>query len=273
MKNVLVVSLLVGLLFLCVASGGLSATESITIQGSTTVNPISQVTAEAFMDGNPGMNISIRGGGSGTGIAALIDNTVELAQSSRFIAFSEVLRAVENEVYPVPHRIGMDGIAVVVHPSNPIDELSLDELQSIFSGEIKNWSELGGKDQEIILVSRDSASGTFGVFNSIVLRERRLAPESLTQASNAAISSTVSQTPGGIGYVGLGYLTQELKAVGVDGILPTNASVSSGEYPIARPLFFFTNGWPEGVIASYLGFVLSEEGQKLVEDEGFVPLF
>ncbi len=246
--------------------------DSITIQGSTTVNPVSQITAEAFMDQYPHINISIRGGGSGTGLAALVDDAVELAQSSRFIREDEVRRAVENGVYPVPHRIAMDGIAVVVHPDNPVNELTLDELQAIFSAEITCWSELGGPNQEITIVSRDSASGTFGVFNDIVLRDRRLAPTALTQASNAAISTTVAETPGGIGYVGLGYLSERLQAVFVDGVKPDNTTVSSGEYPIARPLFFFTNGWPEGSVASYISFVLSPAGQELIEQQGFVPL-
>ncbi len=270
-KTAKIVSVLV--VMVLVFAGGVVANDSITIQGSTTVNPISQVTAEAFMDLNPEINISIRGGGSGTGIASLVDDAVELAQSSRFIRETEVKNAVSNGVYPVPHRIGMDGIAVVVNPDNPVDALTLDQLQSIFAGEITNWEEFGGKDQEITIVSRDSASGTFGVYNDIVLRDKRLSPTALTQASNAGIATTVAETPGGIGYVGLGYLSDSLKAIKVDDVMPSNATVASGAYPIARPLFFFTNGWPEGVIAQYLGFVLSEEGQQLVEDEGFVPLF
>jgi len=255
-----------------ILSGTVMAGENITIQGSTTVNPISQITAEVYMDKNPHINISIRGGGSGTGIASLVDDAVELAQSSRFIRNDEVKRAVENGVYPVPHRVAMDGIAVVVHPDNPLEELTLDDLQAIYSGEKRNWSEFGGNNEEITIVSRDSASGTFGVFNDIVLREKRLSPQALTQASNAAIASTVAETPGGIGYVGLGYLSEDLKALEVDGVFPCNETVAAGEYPIARPLFFFTNGWPEGAIASYISFVLSPEGQKLVEEEGFVPL-
>lgn len=258
LKITRLVCVLIGLTM--IFAGNVVANDSITIQGSTTVNPISQVTAEAYMDQNPDINISIRGGGSGTGIASLIDDAVELAQSSRFIRSSEVESAVDNGVYPVPHRVGMDGIAVVVHPENPVDGLTLDQLQSIFAGEITNWEEFGGKDQEITIVSRDSASGTFGVYNDIVLREKRLSQTALTQASNAAIATTVSETPGGIGYVGLGYLSDDLKAIKVDGVEPKNETVASGDYPIARPLFFFTNGWPEGIVASYIGFVLSEEG-------------
>ncbi|HMA60681.1 MAG TPA: phosphate ABC transporter substrate-binding protein, partial [Halanaerobiales bacterium] len=192
---------------------------------------------------------------------------------SRFIKQSEVENAVNNGYYPVPHRVAMDGIAVVINPANPVESLTLDEIKQIYTGEITNWSELGGNDEEIVVISRDSSSGTFEVFGEIALQGERLTPNALLQASNGAISSVVSDTEGAIGYVGLGYLDDTLKAVKVNGVAPSNSTVASGEFPIARPLFMFTDGWPEGLTLRFINFVLSQEGQKVVEEQGFVPLF
>ncbi len=265
--------LLSGLLVMALFSGVVGAQNNLTIQGSSTVLPIAQRIAEVYMQNNEDVNISVRGGGSGNGIAALIDGTTDIADASRFIKQSEVENAVNNGYYPVPHRVAMDGIAVVINPANPVESLTLDEIKQIYTGEITNWSELGGNDEEIVVISRDSSSGTFEVFGEIALQGERLTPNALLQASNGAISSVVSDTEGAIGYVGLGYLDDTLKAVKVNGVAPSNSTVASGEFPIARPLFMFTDGWPEGLTLRFINFVLSQEGQKVVEEQGFVPLF
>ncbi len=270
-KSLLIV--LSALLVLTLATGVVGAQDNnLTIQGSSTVLPIAQKTAEVYME-KYDVNISVRGGGSGNGIAALIDGTTDIADASRFIKESEVKNAVDNGYYPVPHRVAMDGIAVVINPSNPVENLTLDQLQQIYTGEITNWSELGGADKEIVVVSRDSSSGTFEVFNEIAVGGKRVTPNALLQASNGAIKSVVSDTEGAIGYVGLGYLDDTLKAVKVNGVAPTNNTVASGEFPIARPLFMFTDRWPEGLTLRFINFVKSAEGQKIIEEQGFVPLF
>lgn len=265
--------MLITTLLVIVVSGSIFAADTLTIQGSSTVLPIAQRAAEVYMQQNPGINISVRGGGSGNGIAALIDGAVDIADASRFIKDKEVKAAIDNGIYPVPHRVAMDGIAVVVNPANPVEDLSLEDVKKIYTGEVSNWKELGGIDQEIVVVSRDSSSGTFEVFNEIVLMGERLRPDSLLQASNGAVSGVVAETEGAIGYVGLGYLSEQLKAIKIDGVAPNNATVASGKFPIARPLFMFTNGWPEGLTADFINFVLSKEGQKIAEEQGYVPLY
>lgn len=264
--------IVLALLMVAVMPFSVMAQEELTIQGSSTVLPIAQKAAEVYMEQNSDVNISVRGGGSGNGIAALIDGAVDIADASRFIKQAEVEAAIENGNYPVPHRVAMDGIAVIVNPANSVEDLSLEDLKMIYSGEATNWSEFGGADMEIVVVSRDSSSGTFEVFNDITLGEERLTQGALLQASNGAIAGLVSDTEGAIGYVGLGYLSDAVKAVEVNGVTPSNATVASGEFPIARPLFMFTDGWPEGLTLRFVNFVLSAEGQALIEEQGFVPL-
>ncbi|ADL11654.1 PstS family phosphate ABC transporter substrate-binding protein [Acetohalobium arabaticum] len=269
-RNLVILSVL---LMVCMMSVGVaSASDTLSVQGSSTVLPIAQRAAEVYMDQNPGVNITVRGGGSGNGIAALVDGAVDVADASRFIKPGELKQAEDNGIYPVPHRVAMDGIAAVVHPSNSVDELTLDEIKAIYTGEITNWKELGGNDERIVVVSRDSSSGTFEVFGEIALEGERVTPSALMQASNGAVASVVADNENAIGYVGLGYLSDNLKAVKVNGVKPTNATVASGKFPIARPLFMFTDGWPEGLTAKFINFVLSSKGQEIAENQGYVPL-
>ncbi|SFL50220.1 phosphate ABC transporter substrate-binding protein [Halanaerobium salsuginis] len=272
MKKINLLFTVLALLVLVVAPVSVLAQETLTIQGSSTVLPIAQKAAEVYMEKNSSVDISVRGGGSGNGIAALIDGAVDIADASRFVKQTEVEAAVGNGIYPVPHRVAMDGIAVVINPANSVTELSLEDLMNIYTGKVTNWSEFGGPDQEIVVISRDSSSGTFEVFNELVLEGNRLTQGALLQASNGAVAGVIADTEGAIGYVGLGYLSDSLKAVKVSGVLPSNATVASGEYPIARPLFMFTNGWPEGLTSQFINFILSAEGQKIVKEQGFVPL-
>lgn len=251
---------------------------SINIQGSSTVLPISQRAAEVFMEKYPHISISVSGGGSGTGIAALVDGVVQIANSSRFIKLDEVKNAVASNIYPVPHRIAMDGIAIVVNNENKVKELSLEQVRKIFTGEITDWSQVGGDRGAIVMVSRDTSSGTFECFYEVVLQGQRLSPRSQLQTSSGGIVSTVNTTKGAIGYVGLGYLDGSVKPLDIikeDGkiVSPTKENVASGVYPVSRPLFIFTNGWPAGNTALFINFILSLEGQKLVEEVGFVPLY
>lgn len=271
-------SLVVIAMALSLMGGVVFASEQLTLQGSTTVLPVAQAAAEQFMSENPDVNISVRGGGSGNGIAALIDGAVDIANASRFIKDKEAKAAFENGIYAVPHRVAMDGLAVVVHPNNPVKELTIEQLNKIYKGEIRNWKELGGPNKRIVVISRDTSSGTYEVWEEKVMHGERVTPEALLQASNGAVASIVAQTQGAIGYVGLGYVNETLKVVNVsvDGkkfVEPTLTTVANGSYPIARALFMFTNGWPKGTAAQFINFVLSPAGQKIVKEVGFVPLY
>jgi phosphate binding protein len=246
--------------------------KDITIKGSTTVLPIAQSTAEVFMDRHPEVKISVQGGGSGIGVAGIIDGTCDIGDASRPMKAKELSDAVSKGKDPKANVIAMDGIAVVVHPSNKISAISKEQIKDIYTGKISDWSAFGGGSQKIVVVSRDSASGTFECFNEKALENAKVRPDALMQASNQAVASTVAKTPGAIGYVGIGYLSSQIKALTVDGVMPSKETVLNNKYKLARPLFMYTNGSPQGMVKEYLDFVKSEEGQKLVEEAGFVGL-
>ena len=246
--------------------------EKIVVEGSTTVLPVAQKAAEVFMNNNPGADISVRGGGSCVGIASLIDGTCDIADSSRPIKDTELDKAVANGRSPKANVVAMDGIAVIVHTSNGISALSIKQVKDIYTGAISNWKQLGGSDAKIVVISRDTSSGTYEAFGTLALGGAKVRADALLQASNQAVASTVSRTTGGIGYVGLGYVSSSVKAVDVDGVRATSETVLSGKYPICRPLFMYTDGAPKGLSKQFIDYILSPEGQKLVEEEGFVGL-
>jgi len=246
--------------------------EKIVIEGSTTVLPIAQRAAEVFMDSNPAADISVRGGGSGVGIASLIDGTCDIADASRPIKDSELEKAASNGRSPKANVVAMDGICVVVNTANAVNGLTRKQVKDIYTGKISNWKEAGGSDSKIVVISRDSSSGTFEAFGELVLKGEKARPDALLQASNQAVVSAVSRTPGAIGYAGLGYLTSSVKAIDIDGVKPSKESVLTGSYGIGRPLFMYTDGKPKRAVKNFIDFVLSERGQRLVEEEGFVGL-
>jgi phosphate transport system substrate-binding protein len=244
----------------------------IVIEGSTTVLPIAQRAAEEFMDKNPSADITVRGGGSGVGINSLIDGTCDIATSSREIKDSELKAAASKKKQVKTFIIAMDGIVVIVNKSNNVSKLSKQQIADIFSGKITNWSQVGGKDSKIVVVSRDSASGTYEAFGELALKGQKVAQGSLMQASNRAVATVVSKTPGAIGYVGIGYADSQIKSVSIDGIEANAKTVLSKTYPYSRPLYLFTNGDPKGDTKNFIDFILSPDGQKLVKEEGFVSL-
>ena len=247
---------------------------NIVIKGSTTVLPIAQKVAEAYMKENPDVRISISGDGSGNGIKALIDGMTDIADSSRFIKDKEVKQAVENGQYPVPFAVAYDCIVPVVHPSNSLRNVGMDQLKAIYQGQITNWKELGGPDLKIAVISRDTSSGTYEVWESIVMRKERVYPGALLQASNGAVAQAVSKNKNAIGYIGIGYLNENVKALTVNGVEGTPETTLNGKYPISRPLYMFTRGWPTGDTLNFINYVLHpEKGQKLVGEAGFVPLY
>ena len=251
---------------------GAAFAKDITISGSTTVFPIAQKCAEIFMDANPEINISVRGGGSGVGIANIISGTVDIADASRAIKNKELKQAKENGINPVGNVVAKDGLAIIVHPSNGMTNITVEQLMKIFNGETSNWKELGGPSMPIVVISRDFSSGTFEIFKEKVLKSGKVRDDALLLASNKAVATTVKDTPGAIGYVGLGFITDEVKALTVEGIKPSVETVNDGTYAIARPLYMYTNGSPKGVVKEFIDFILSEQGQSIVEDAGYVPL-
>ncbi len=244
----------------------------ITCSGSTTVLPIAQATAEAFMDANPNINISVRGGGSGVGVAALQNGTVQIANSSRPMKAKEVTQAKSKGVNPTPYAIALDGIAMVAHDSNPVSNLTIAQIKSIYTGKIKNWKDLGGPNLPIVVISRDVASGTFEVFNEKALGGAKVGASAQLLASNNAIVTTVADTPGAIGYAGLGYLSSEVKILNVNGITPSDKTVKDGTYPLARKLYMYTNGKAAGDVNKFIAFIQSAAGQKIVKEQGFITL-
>ncbi len=246
---------------------------SITVQGSDTLLNVATAWSESFMDENPGVDISVQGGGSGTGIAALLNGTVDFANASRKIKDEEIAEAEGKGMDIVEHPVAIDGIAVVVNPANDVSGLSLDDLGKIFRGEITNWKDVGGADAEIVLLSRDSSSGTYEFFKEAVVGEdSEYAASAKLLPSNQAIADEVKANEAGIGYIGLGYVTPDVKVVAVDGVAASVETAADSSYPISRYLYMYSDGEPEGVMAAYLDWILGPEGQQLVEDEGFVPL-
>lgn len=262
----------------CVAglalSAGAAVAQQISINGSTTNLPILQEATEAYTEANPGANFSVAGTGSGNGIRAVIDGMTDIGMSSRWIRDNEVKAAFDNGVYVVPFAIAHDGIVPVVHPDNPVSELTMEQLRAIYNGELTNWSEVGGPDAPIVSISRDSSSGTYGVWVDIVLQGDRVSPRTQLLPSNGAIVQTVSSNRNAIGYVGVGYINESLKPVTLDGVEPTKTTVASGEWPVARTLWVFTNNWPTGEVGRFINYLLHpEQGQKAVERAGYVPLY
>ncbi len=257
--------------------------ETIKLIGSTTVLPIATAWAKAYAEVAPDVSVNVAGGGSGSGIEALINGTADIGDASRAIKDSEMERARAAGVEPVEHVIAYDGIAAVVHPSNPASQLTLQQLSDIYSGQVTQWSEVGVDGVgEITVVGRDASSGTYGSWEELVVQAeddtREYTVAMLQMQSNETVRSTVASTPGAIGYIGLGYLDDTVRTVpvvpldGGDAVAPTEATVADGSYPISRELYMYTRGRPTGIIRAFLDWGMSEAGQKLVAEEGFVPV-
>jgi phosphate transport system substrate-binding protein len=260
------------LIVFCLIAGSVFAAESIVIKGSTTVLPIAQAALEAYMKKNPGVQISLSGGGSGEGIKALLDKTTDIADSSREIKKEEIELAEKNGVKPLAHVVAYDAIIPVVHPKNKVTNLSIDQLSQIYQGKITNWKEVGGEDLKIVVISRDSSSGTFESWDHFIMKKARVTPQAQMLASNGAIVTAVSKNRYAIGYLGMGYVNKSLKPLPVNGVKASVETALSKEYPLSRELYMYTNGEPTGEVAKFIAFVKSADGQKIVAKEGFVPL-
>jgi phosphate transport system substrate-binding protein len=257
---------------------------SLQIKGSDTMVNLGQAWAEAYMKQNPGTSIAVTGGGSGTGISAMVNNTCDIAEVSREMKESEIALVESKGFTPKKIIVALDGLAVVVNPANKISELAIAQLADVFTGKIKNWKELGGHDAKIVLLSREVNSGTHVYFKEHVLRhgkadgKEEFASEALLLSSSQAIADEVSQNLDAIGYYGMGYITAKEKALKISkeknapAISPTMDNVISGAYPISRPLLMYSKGEPKGLVKSFIDYVLSPAGQEIVKKLDFVPV-
>lgn len=244
----------------------------ITMSGSTTVLPIAQACAEEFMNQNPKVNISVRGGGSSIGIKDIMAGTVEIGNASRDAKEKEIKKAKAQGIDLYQNVVASDGIAIIVNPKNTITGLSIEQIQAIYTGKVTNWKELGGPDMNIVIISRDTSSGTYEVFYEIAMKKQNIVQNCIMVASNNAAVTSVKDTPGAIAYAGLGYLSSSVKPLQVNGVDPTFENVLSGAYPVSRNLNMYTNGTPKGITKTFMDFILSSEGQDIVEKQGFIKI-
>ncbi len=258
-----------------------AAGSAITIKGSDTMVHLASAWAENYMKAHPGTDVSVTGGGSGTGIAALINGTTDICASSREMAEKEVKLAQQKGITPKEFVVARDGIAVVVNPANPVKELTMDQIRKIHTGEYTNWKQVGGPNMEIIVYSRESSSGTYVFFQEHVLLKQDYTQSARLMPATSGIIQAVSADKGAIGYAGLGYAAEagnkiKMLQVKMDdkskAVVPSEDTVKSGAYPVARPLYLYTNGTPSGTVKTFVDFTLSAQGQKIVKDTGYVTV-
>jgi phosphate transport system substrate-binding protein len=289
MKRTFVILLLFSFIFVsCGPTNNSSASKSsanyIENKGSDTIVNLALAWAERYQTEHPNISISVTGGGSGTGIASLVNGTVDIANASRKIKEEEIAQAKSNGVDPVEHIIARDAIAVIVNPENPVSELTLQQISDIYSGKYTNWQEVGGEDRPIVRLSRETNSGTHVYFLETVLRlgktddKTLFSMDTLLLPSSEGIISEVRDNPNAIGYDGLGYVPDDLKMIAIakeDGgayVLPSIDTVNDKSYAIARDLYMYTDGEPKGIVKEYLDWILTDEAQLIVADLGFVPV-
>jgi len=247
-----------------VLGGCQSVSGTITEAGSTTVQPVAEKLAAAFKDKNPDVTITIQGGGSSVGVKSAADGTVDIGAASRELK--------SDEPKLVTHLLARDGIAIVVHPDNSVTGLTKDQIIKIFAGEITDWSEVGGSSGTITVVAREEGSGTRGAFEEMVMGKTLITDKAILQPSNGALRTSVSTTPLAIGFLSLGYIDSTVKPLAVDGVACTQENCKSGKYPIVRPLYFLTKEQPTGLVKAFIDFCTSSEGQKIVQDEGYLSI-
>jgi len=267
------------------AADGGADRRAIQNKGSDTIVNIALAWAEEYRNVDPSVSIAVTGGGSGTGIASLINGTANIANASRSMKEDEIEDARANDIEPVEHVVAIDALAIIVNLENPVSELSIDQLSDIFTGRITNWKDVGGNDAEIILVSRETNSGTHVYFLEEVVRRGQkeiddiFAPQTLLMPSSVGITSEVRRNANAIGYDGLGYVDpahEKILAIAVEAespfVMPSTETAKEGTYPLSRDLYMYTAGEPQNVIAEYLDWIMSPVGQAIVESLGFIPL-
>ncbi len=241
---------------------------SISVAGSTTVQPLAEELAEAFIAANPDVKIDVQGGGSSVGVKSAGQGTVDIGTASREIKDSEKAEYPNLKIF----TIAIDGIAIVVHPDVTVEDLTVEQVRDIFSGKITNWKDVGGEDKPIIVVSREEGSGTRGAFEELVMgKDNPIVDTAILQNSNGAVRTTVSTTPDAIAYLSFGYLDATVKALKIAGVEATTANVLGGSYPISRPLNMLTKGDPQGVVKAWLDWILGPDGQAIVAKH-YIPV-
>jgi len=257
---------------------GSKSSKMIQLKGSDTILNLGQSVAEKFMEKNKSAKVAVTGGGSGTGIAGLLNKTVDIAQASRSIKTKEIDKAKESGIEVKEWTIAFDGLTVIVNKNNGVSDLTKEQLRAIYIGEITDWKEVGGKEGKILTLSRDNSSGTHVFFKEDILRKgNEKGPEEyrndvLYLPSNQAILNEVEKNENSIGYIGMGYMTDTVKGLKVEGIQASVENVFNKTYPISRGLYWYTDGEPKGDLKKLIDFMFSEEGQKIVAKEGFVPV-
>lgn len=278
--NFKTLSLLAGALMTLAPGMGLAAGKMIQIKGSDTMLNLGQAWAEAYMGKHPSAMISVTGGGSGTGIAAFLNGTCDICQASRAMQSKEIAEARSRNIHPVVEAMALDGITIAVNSANPIHSLTLEQIRGIYTGKIRNWKEVGGHDGPIVVLSRESTSGTYAYLREYVLKNDKYSSSCLLMPSTKAIEQEVTSNKNAIGYGGLAYFANKkhVKIIAVarehggESVEPTDSTIRSKKYPISRPLFMITRGKPTGEVADFIKFCHSEEGQKIVERVGYVTL-
>ena len=247
------------------------------IKGSDTVLPVSQQAAENFMKKYSKAHVTVTGGGSGVGISSLMDNTTDIAMLSRPVKFSEKMKLKEAKQNIQEIIIAYDALAVIVHPDNPVNKLTRKQLEDIFRGKIKNWKQVGGKDQKIVVYTRETSSGTYEFFKESVLKNKNYMSGTLSMPATGAVIQSVTQTKAAIGYVGLAYVNPKIKTLAIsydnkNYSLPSVSNASRKLYPIVRPLYYYYNQKNEKAVSSFIQYLLSDEGQNIIKDNGYVPI-
>ena len=269
MKRTLISVLVAG----CVGLASFAAAAgTVVVNGSTTVLPAMQKISETFMAKHKDIQVSLSGGGSGHGIKSLMDKTTDVAMASRDMKPAEVENVKKNGGEAVRFTVAIDAIVPIVNPKNTVKDLSLQQIRDIYAGRITNWKDVGGPDARITVVSRDSSSGTFETWEELVMKGERVQQRALLQASNGAVLQTVAKNPNAIGYVGLGYITKDIKGLEIGGVTASADTALSRTWPLARDLYLFTNGQPKGDTETLIDYALSPEGQTSVMEGGFVPV-
>lgn len=255
-----------------------SVAQAQRIKGSDTLLPLTQELAEEYLAEHPEAEIIVTGGGSGVGIAALMENTTDIAMASRSIKFGEKMKFAEEGLKATEVTVAYDALAVVVHPSNPVARLTREQLEAIFRGKITNWKEVGGEERKIVVYSRETSSGTYEFFKESVLENKNYMSSILSMPATGAIIQSVRQTKGAIGYIGLAYLNRYVKALAVsyDGGVhyaePSVENAINGSYPIVRPLYYYYDSRKEAEVSPFISYVISPKGQESVLEQGFVPV-
>jgi phosphate transport system substrate-binding protein len=262
----LILPIVAGLLVAAFTLSGCSSGSlgTITENGSTTVQPLAEKLAGAFKAKNPDVNVVIQGGGSAVGIKSVNNGTVDIGAASRELT--------ADDPPLVKHLLARDGIAIIVHPSNPVTNLTKEQVRDIFSGNITNWSQVGGQNKSIDVVAREEGSGTRTAFQDLVMGKALIKSDATLQNSNGFLKTSVSLDPQAIGFLSMGYVDSSVKALAINGVAATEENAKNGTYPVVRPLYFLTKQQPTGLVKDFIDFCTGTEGQKIVAEEGYITV-